>query len=203
LDGVTVEVQRGEQLLLAGPSGSGKTTLLAVAAGLLTPRDGEVILVGNSLPHLSQSARSRIRSQNVGFVFQRANLLSGLTVTENVMLAGRLAGMSKRGASIRAEQLLEQLGVARLSSRYPRELSVGEEQRIAVARALVHGPALVLADEPTGSLDSAAGDAVARALSEAVEKAGSAIILATHDLRLAPIAGRQVQLIDGRLVEYS
>jgi len=201
LDGVTLEVEAGEQLVLAGPSGSGKTTLLAVAAGLLTPQSGDVVLAGNSLPRLNQSARSGIRSRQIGFVFQRSNLLAGLSAAENVMLAGRLAGMSKRAASARTRQLLEQLGVAQLSARYPRELSGGEEQRVAVARAIVHGPSLILADEPTGNLDSAASDAVARALSEAAELAGSAVIIATHDLRLASVVGRVVRLKDGRLVD--
>lgn len=200
LDGVTLEVNPGEQLLLTGPSGSGKTSLLAVAAGLLTPLSGDVVLAGSSLPQLPQSVRSGIRSQHIGFVFQRANLLAGLTVAENVMLAGTLACMSRSDANARAMQLLEQMGVANLTARYPRELSGGEEQRVAVARALIHGPDLVLADEPTGNLDSAAGDAVARALSEAAKSAGSAVMIATHDLRLATITERCVRLQDGRLV---
>jgi putative ABC transport system ATP-binding protein len=202
LEGISVEVDPGEQVLLTGPSGSGKTTLLAVAAGLLTPKQGDVVLAGHSLPSLSQAARCRIRSGNVGFVFQRANLLSGLTVVENVTLAGRLAGMSRRTASRRALKLLEQLGVEQLVGRSPRELSGGEEQRVAVARALVHNPVLVLADEPTGNLDSTAGEAVAQALSEAAELSGCAMIVATHDVRLAAIATRRFRLQDGRLTVW-
>ena len=192
---------RGERVLLQGPSGSGKTTLLAVAAGMLTPRQGVVLLAGCSLPSLPRSERSRLRAAHVGFVFQRANLLSGLTVLENVMLAGRLVGMSGRDATGRARELLERLDLGHLSDRYPRELSGGEEQRVAVARALVHRPPVVLADEPTGNLDREAGLSVARTIEELSVSTGSAVVVATHDRRLATFATRRVRLQDGQQIE--
>jgi putative ABC transport system ATP-binding protein len=201
LRGVSLEVREGERVLLQGPSGSGKTTLLAVAAGLLTPSVGEVAVGGRSLPGLSPSARCRLRAESVGFVFQRANLLSGLSVLENVVLAGRLAGIPGREAGARARDLLERLGLGGLLSRFPRELSGGEEQRVAVARALVHRPAVVLADEPTGNLDRDAGQAVAQVLVEMVASTGGAVVVATHDERLAPLATRRIRLQDGRLYD--
>lgn len=201
LRGVSLEVDSGERVLLQGPSGSGKTTLLAVAAGILTPRQGDVLLAGRSLPRLPRSERSQLRAAYVGFVFQRANLLSGLTVLENVVLAGRLVGLSGHDAAGRARDLLDRLGVGQLLNRYPRELSGGEEQRVAVARALVHRPPVVLADEPTGSLDRDAGLSVARAIEELSMSTGSAVLLATHDRRLASFATRRVRLQDGQPVD--
>jgi putative ABC transport system ATP-binding protein len=200
LQGASLEVDPGERVLLEGPSGSGKTTLLAVAAGMLTPREGEVLLAGRFLPSLPQSERSRLRAANVGFVFQRANLLSGLTVLENVTLAGRLVGMPGREADDRARLLLERLEMGHLAARFPRELSGGEEQRVAVARALVHRPPIVLADEPTGNLDDQAGQSVTCALEELSASSGTAVIVATHDSRLATFATRHVCLQDGRVV---
>jgi putative ABC transport system ATP-binding protein len=201
LRGVSLEVRDGDRVLLQGPSGSGKTTLLAVAAGLLTPGAGEVTLGGRDLIGMPPEAKCRLRAGLVGFVFQRSNLLSGLTVLENVALAGQLAGLTPRDAGTRARELLGRLGLGGLLARFPRELSGGEEQRVAVARALVHRPPVVLADEPTGNLDREAGQEVARALVELVESTGGVVVVATHDVRLAPLATRWVRLQDGLLTE--
>ncbi len=201
LNGASLTVESGDRVLLEGPSGSGKTTLLAVAAGLLTPVQGDVVVAGQSLPLLSRTDRCRFRARHIGFVFQRANLLSGLSVLQNVVLASRLAGQSGREIFRRAASLLEQLNVGHLSERYPRELSGGEEQRVAVARALVHRPSIVLADEPTGNLDRRAGESVVSALAELAASTGCAVVVATHDRRLAQFATRRLLLSDGRVRE--
>ena len=199
LRGVSLTVESGERVLLEGPSGSGKTTLLAVAAGLLTPVRGEIIVAGRSLSMLSRLDLCHYRARHVGFVFQRANLLSGLTAIENVVLAAGLAGDKGAEVTRRAEDLLEQLQVGHLSGRYPRELSGGEEQRVAVARALVHRPSIVLADEPTGNLDREAGESVVAALTALAAATGCAVVVATHDSRLADFASRRLLMQDGRV----
>ncbi len=199
LQDVSLEVAPGERLLLEGPSGSGKTTLLGVAAGLLTPQAGEALLVDRPLGRMTPSQRSLLRARHVGFVFQRANLLEGLTILDNVLLAARLAGSNASDARRAARELLERLGLEALLHRFPRELSGGEEQRAAVARAIVHRPSLVLADEPTGSLDRAAGEAVLRELNGLAADCGSAVVMATHDTRLAAFAQRRLRLSGGRL----
>lgn len=196
---VSLSVAPGEVVLLRGPSGSGKTTLLSLAAGLLVPDGGRVVLSGAELD-ARDAARCRARRRReVGFVFQRPSLLPNLTVVENVLLAAALAGGSPDGGTEEAAALLDQLGLARLAGRRPGELSGGEEQRVAVARALVHRPALVLADEPTGSLDGETGRAVAGSLAELARARGAAVLVATHDGRLEPFATRVVSLVDGRL----
>jgi len=201
LHDVSLDVDAGERVLVSGPSGSGKTTLLGVAAGLLTPQSGDAVLAGHRLGGLSPSERSALRARHVGFVFQRANLLEGLTVLDNIVLAGRLAGIVGKESRRRALELLERLGIDQRARRFPRELSGGEEQRVAVARAVVHRPCVVLADEPTGSLDPAAGEAVALELTALARAQGSAIVIATHDTRLESVASRRVQLLGGRVVD--
>jgi len=196
---VSLALAPAEVVLLEGPSGAGKTTLLAVAAGLLAVDSGRVLLADRFLDTLSPAARRRHRAQNVGFVFQRSNLLGRLTARENVILMGMLAGMSAASAGRRADVLLEQLGLAAFTHKLPRELSGGEEQRVAVARSLVHGPAIVLADEPTGNLDSASGRTVAEALASLAREHQAAVLVASHDQRLAPFATRRVMIADGEL----
>ncbi len=203
LRGVDLVVASGERVLLEGPSGSGKTTLLATAAGLLTPDSGAVVVADRPISILSQAERAKLRATSVGFVFQRANLLASLTVLENVVLAGRLAGIPDPETRQRSQLILEQLDLGSLMGRYPRELSGGEEQRVAVARALVHRPAIVLADEPTGNLDRAAGRTVADSIAEVAMTCGSAVLIATHDERMARIATRSVRLADGHLIDGS
>ena len=201
LEDVSLTVAKGEIVLVEGPSGSGKTTLLGVAAGLLTSDRGRVSLDGSALP-IDGAVRRALRRRAVGFVFQRANLLSGLTVRENVLCQAALAGRGADEASREAAALLDALGIAHLAHRRPRELSGGEEQRAAVARALVHRPAVIMADEPTASLDAQAGAAVARVLADLCRQRGAAVLVATHDTRLRSIAPRRLRLEDGRLVEH-
>lgn len=199
LRGISLAVEPGEVVLLHGPSGSGKTTLLAVAAGLLRPDSGEVRLAGQPLSLLSVADRRRLRARSVGLVFQHAQLLSGITALQNVALQAMLAGVSAGEAVSRAYLLLERLGLAAVANRYPDALSGGEEQRVAVARSLVHRPAVILADEPTASLDTAAGLQVAELLLRLGAADGAGVLLATHDPRLASCATRCLRLLDGRV----
>jgi putative ABC transport system ATP-binding protein len=196
---VSLTVDAGEFVLLEGPSGAGKTTLMGVAAGLLRPSQGSVTLTGRRIERASAAERRRIRVGSVGFVFQQSNLLPNLSLRDNIALMAALAGASRRDAVTRARSLLEQLGLSGLSERRPREISGGEEQRVAVARALVHRPAMIFADEPTGSLDSASGRVVATLLSELARAQGSAVLVCTHDARLEPFATRRLAIVDGRL----
>ena len=201
LDRVSLRVEAGEIVILHGPSGSGKTTLLAVAAGLLTPDGGAVTLDGWLLAHEGAHARRSLRARRLGFVFQRANLLPQLSVRQNVLLQAVLAGASRAEAEGRTDELLAALGLDGLASRRPAHLSGGEEQRVAVARALVHQPAIVLADEPTAMLDGAAGRAVAEQLARLASARGAAVLIATHDPRLDDLGSRRVAMLDGRILE--
>ncbi len=201
LRGVSLAVAAGELCLLEGPSGSGKTTLIAVAAGLLGADAGEVWLAGRPLHASSPAERRRLRRASVGFVFQRAQLLEQLSVLENILVQADAAGLSRRTAAREAARLLHALGLAELAGRRPAELSGGEEQRAAVARALVHAPQVVFADEPTASLDSANGRAVAALLRELARERGVAVLVATHDARFRELASRSVRLVDGAATE--
>lgn len=194
---VSLRVDPGELVLLEGPSGSGKTTLLTVAGGLLHPDAGEVRVGGKVLPPGDAGARRLVRARQVGFVFQRSNLLPGLDALENVLVQAALAGIDADLARRRAEELLGAMGVGHLAGRRVGGLSAGEEQRFAVARALVHSPPVVLADEPTASLDSVSGRAVVEALVALGRDRGAAILVATHDPRLAPFASRRLRMVDG------
>jgi putative ABC transport system ATP-binding protein len=172
-----------------------------VAAGLLTPTAGTVNLAGQSLSALSSAECRRHRAACVGFVFQRSNLLPQLTLWDNVLLMVAIGGVPRTEGEGEATQLLQALGIAGLAQRYPRELSGGKEQRAAVARALVHRPALVLADEPTGNLDGVSGKAVAERLAGLAAERGTAVLVATHDPRLEPFASRRVRIVDGTLAD--
>ena len=202
LRGVSLEVRAGELVLVEGPSGAGKTTLLAVMAGLLAADQGEVILGGEALHLCSRAVRRQLRARKVGFIFQRPCLLDQLTVRDNLLLQATLAGVAAAEAATRADSLLERLGIGALGSRHPGQLSGGEEQRAAVARALVHRPALVLADEPTASLDRGAGGRVAQALAELAAEQEVAVVLATHDHRLRRLGSRRIWMEDGRLLAH-
>lgn len=195
----SLSVASGEVVLLEGASGAGKTTLLAIAAGLLTPDAGRVLLASRSLVELTPAERRRHRAQVVGFVFQRSNLLEQLTTWENVLLMALLAGRPTSEARRATDEVFEQLDIQHLAARGPGELSGGEEQRVGVARALVHRPALVLADEPTGNLDGTAGRVVAEALATCAKARGAAVLVATHDARLEPFATRRIPIVDGHV----
>jgi len=196
---LSLSVQPGEAVAILGPSGSGKSTLLNLIAGLDRPSTGTVTVDGVGVDRLGEAASARYRRARIGLVFQFFNLLDDLTVADNVMLPAQLAGMARGAAQRRATELLSALGVDRHASAYPGRLSGGERQRVAVARALMNRPALLLADEPTGALDTAAGEDVQRLLTE-LHADGQTIVLVTHDLALAEnCATRTVQLRDGRV----
>jgi putative ABC transport system ATP-binding protein len=200
LQDVTLRLARGETVAVVGPSGSGKSTLINLLAGLDRPDAGTVTVDGIRVDSLSEAASARYRRSRVGLVFQFFNLLDDLTVTDNVTLPATLAGMARTTARRRAAELLERLGINRLAQSYPGRLSGGERQRVGVARALINRPALLLADEPTGALDSAAAADV-RGLFADLHAEGQTIVLVTHDLTLAgTLATRTVKLLDGRTV---
>lgn len=200
LDGVSLRVRAGEAVSVIGPSGSGKSTLLNLIAGLDRPSSGSVTVDGVRVDRLGEAGSARHRRAKVGMVFQFFNLLDDLTVVDNVLLPAQLAGLGRAEARRRASGLLEYLRIDRHTNAYPGRLSGGERQRVAVARALMNRPALLLADEPTGALDSASGDDV-RALLTDLNADGQTIVLVTHDPRLAQAcAQRTVELVDGRIV---
>ncbi|MDG4788271.1 ABC transporter ATP-binding protein [Micromonospora sp. WMMD1102] len=200
LDGVSFEVAAGELVAVMGPSGSGKSTLLALAGGLDTPTRGSVEVEGATLAGLDAPALARLRRDRIGYVFQNYNLVADLTAAENVALPRELAGVRPRAARREALAALSRVGLADLAKRFPDQLSGGQQQRIAIARALVGQRRLVLADEPTGALDSETGEAVLAVLRAQVD-AGAAGVLVTHEPRYAGWADRTVFLRDGRLVD--
>ncbi|MDQ4037398.1 MAG: ABC transporter ATP-binding protein [Actinomycetota bacterium] len=201
LAGVDLSLVAGESLALMGPSGSGKSSLLHCLAGVLKPDSGEVWAFGRRIDALSEAARSALRLERLGMVFQFANLVSELTLLENVMLPLQLLGASSKEASTRAHELLELLEVDQVSGRRAGAVSGGQAQRAAVARALVHRPAVVFADEPTGALDSVNADKVLDALLALAEHAGSTVVLVTHENRVAAHCQRLVTMLDGRITE--
>jgi predicted ABC-type transport system involved in lysophospholipase L1 biosynthesis ATPase subunit len=201
LDGVDLRVDEGEAVALVGPSGSGKSTLLHVAGGLDAPDAGRVRLDGRDLGRLSLRDRARLRRREVGFVFQFFHLLPSLSVAENVELPLLLDGGGGRRRGSRVGDVLDRVGLTHRAAHRPGELSGGEMQRAAIARAVVAGPRLVLADEPTGNLDSATGAGVLDLLMDLVRERGTAMVVVTHDSGVARRAGRVLHLRDGRLVE--
>ncbi|TVT40788.1 ABC transporter ATP-binding protein [Amycolatopsis rhizosphaerae] len=199
LSKIDLDVRTGEALAVLGRSGSGKSTLLNLIAGLDKPSEGAVIVDGLRVDEMSEAALARYRRERIGMVFQFFNLLDDLTVDDNVMLPAQLAGMAAGTARKRAAGLLESLGIARHAKAYPGRLSGGERQRVAVARALMNRPALLLADEPTGALDSASAADVRELLVE-LNRNGQTILLVTHDVALArSCTTRTIELLDGRI----
>jgi putative ABC transport system ATP-binding protein len=199
LSGVDLDVRPGEMTLLVGPSGCGKTTLISVIAGLLRPTRGDVRVLGEDLRRLPGRALARFRAENVGLVFQQYNLLPALTAAENVAVPLMIAGAPKRAAVSRAAELLEAVGLGPRLGALPAQLSGGEQQRVAVARALVHRPRLLIADEPTAALDSHSGQTVMELLRRAAGQPERAVLVVTHDPRLFGFADRVVHLNDGRV----
>ncbi|MCP4901372.1 MAG: ABC transporter ATP-binding protein [bacterium] len=197
LDGIELDVQRGEFVAVLGPSGSGKSTLLALMAGLDRPSSGEVLLDGERIDGLSEDRLATLRRHKIGFVFQSFQLLGNLTARENVLLPMELLGW--RDAEARAEELLGAVGLSERGHHYPSQLSGGEQQRIALARAFAHHPALLLADEPTGNLDGATGRVVLDLLMALRAEEGTTLILVTHDPAVAKLADRRIHLDDGRI----
>ena len=199
---VDLHVDAGELVAVMGPSGSGKSTLLTIAGGLETPTRGEVLVDGSALSSISANDRARLRRRAIGYVFQDFNLLAGLTAAENVSLPLELDGTPVRRARVAAFAALDRLGVRDKADRFPDDLSGGERQRVAIARAVVGERTIILADEPTGALDSVNGEMVMRLLRN-VCKAGVAGVVVTHDAQLASWADRIVFLRDGHLVDQT
>jgi putative ABC transport system ATP-binding protein len=200
VNSVDLEVARGEALAIMGPSGCGKSTLLHLIGGLDRPSAGELWLAGRRIDRLSERELARLRRHEVGFVFQAYHLMDELTAQENVELPALLAGRSPGEARRRARQLLDQVGLAERADYLPSALSGGQRQRVAIARALANEPQLVLADEPTGNLDSAATLEVLR-LFEALHAAGLTLVIVTHDERIAATADRLISMRDGTFVD--
>ena len=198
LDDVSLDVERGTSVAIIGPSGSGKSTLLGLIAGLDTPSTGTIVVGGLEVTGLGENALARFRRQTIGYVFQSYHLIPTLTAAENVAVPLELAGV--RGVAVRARELLGLVGLAARAHHYPVQLSGGEQQRVALARAVALDPPLLLADEPTGNLDSATGSAIIELLFGLNGERGSTLLLVTHDAALAERADRVVALRDGRVV---
>lgn len=203
LDGLSLEIRAGEAVAVMGPSGCGKSTLLNMVAGLDRPTSGTVEVQGHDLGGLNETGLALFRRRNVGMIFQFFNLIDDLPVLDNVALAAQLTGAPAKQARRRALELLDELGVASRRNNYPATLSGGERQRVAVARALMNRPALLLADEPTGALDSRAGEQVMDLLID-LNQIGQTLLIVTHDPQLATrCAGRLVEVADGRVARES
>jgi putative ABC transport system ATP-binding protein len=200
VDDVTLDVARGESVAIVGPSGCGKSTLLYLLGGLERPSGGSVRLEGSSLERMPEARLARLRRTDLGFVFQAFHLVDELTALENVELPALLAGASPRAARRRAQELLEQVGMEDRAAHLPSALSGGQRQRVAIARALANEPLLLLADEPTGNLDSAATTEVLR-LFEQLHADGQTLVVVTHDSRVAATADRLITMRDGALVD--
>ncbi|MGD0013072.1 MAG: ABC transporter ATP-binding protein [Bryobacteraceae bacterium] len=200
LAGIHLEIPKGEYISIAGPSGCGKSTLLSILGLLDSPTDGKYTLNSKPVENLRPSERARIRNREIGFVFQAFNLIGDLTVYENVELPLTYRGMPASERKRRVLQALERVGMSHRTKHYPAQLSGGQQQRVAVARALVGDPLILLADEPTGNLDSKNGEAVMDLLRE-LHRGGATICMVTHDPRYASYADRTIHLFDGRVVE--
>ena len=202
LSGIQLEISRGEYLAIAGPSGCGKSTLMSILGLLDSPNGGSYQLNGRSVEELNMAERARIRNREIGFIFQSFNLIGDLTVYENVELPLTYRGMSAAERRRKTNGALERVGMAHRSKHFPAQLSGGQQQRVAVARALAGDPLILLADEPTGNLDSKNGDAVMDLLRE-LHQNGATICIVTHDPRYAHHAERTIHLFDGRIVAHA
>jgi len=199
VDEVSINIQAGEFVALVGPSGSGKTTLMAMLAGLLSPTDGNIVIDGLELASMSEAQRTAFRREKVGFTFQANNLVPYLTALENVELMLRLNSKLDKASKARAKELLVRLGLGERLNSLPRQLSGGQQQRVAIARALIHNPSVVLADEPTASLDTERAYQVVETFASLIHEQNRAGIMVTHDLRMCQYADRIIQMVDGQV----
>ena len=199
LKGIDLEIPKGQFAAIMGPSGSGKSTLLGLLAGLDTPTSGQILLDGEDITHLSEDAMALLRGRKIGFVFQSYHLIPTLTAEENVLLPMELAGLNSKGR-VRARELLDRVGLDGRFDHYPVQLSGGEQQRVALARAFALHPPILLADEPTGNLDSATGGAVLDLLLDLNRQHGTTMVLVTHEQSLADSATRRILMRDGKVV---
>lgn len=199
VDNLSLTIKSGELVLIMGPSGSGKTTLLSMLGGLLRPTQGRIVIDGIDITALPESSLPDIRARKIGFVFQAFNLIGALDVEENILFPSQLAPEHEKHAAQRATQLIEMLKLSHRRRALPKTLSGGEKQRVAIARALINKPSLILADEPTGNLDSQSGQDVMMALHDIARDQGCAVILVTHDPRVEEVADRILWLEDGAL----
>jgi putative ABC transport system ATP-binding protein len=200
---VSIQLEKNEVLLISGPNGSGKTTLLSMLGCLLKPSSGNLIICGQDVAKFNQNQLTDFRLQNIGFIFQAFRLLDSLTVIENIELVLNLAGIRRPASYERAMALVEELKITHRAKFFPKVLSGGEKQRVAIARALVSDPAVVLADEPTGSLDSRAGQAAIELLCDAARQRNKTVIIVSHDDRIKHYAHRVLYMEDGRITEMS
>ena len=201
LQGANLKVARGEFLTVVGPSGSGKSTLFHILGGLMPATSGKVVIDGRDLSEISDRERTLMRRQLVGFVFQKYNLLPTLSAADNIEISRFIAGTGKQPEDPQFRAVLELLGIAGRLQHKPRALSGGEQQRVAIARAIVNKPAILLADEPTGNLDSKNSEAVLTVLRDLNERLGQTILMITHDAHVAGYGYRTVHMLDGRVVE--
>jgi putative ABC transport system ATP-binding protein len=199
LRGIDLDVNQGEVLAVMGPSGSGKSTLIHCLAGVLAPDEGQVVIGDTDVTALSADKRARLRLERIGFVFQFGQLLPDLTALDNVALPLLMNGTGRRAATVRARKWLDRLDLSDQATKVPGDMSGGQAQRVAIARALVTQPSVIFADEPTGSLDSVAGEKVLTAMLEAVRESNTTVVLITHDARTAAYADREVIVRDGKL----
>ncbi len=199
VDAVSIDIKQGEFVALVGPSGSGKTSLLAMLATLLAPSDGAILIDGQDLAQMNDARRTAFRREKIGFTFQQNNMVPYLTALENVELMLRLNGKYNRVGRERARELLTRLGLGERLNNLPRQLSGGQQQRVAIARALIHNPSVVLADEPTASLDTERAHQVVQTFANLIHEQNRAGIMVTHDLRMTQYADRIIQMRDGQL----
>lgn len=201
LDGVDLTIGSDEIVALVGPSGSGKTTLCSIAGGLLTPTSGTVVMGGEDISQYSPKQLTNFRRESVGFVFQTVNLVPFLTARENLLVVDEIGPRTGAPARARADQLLEELGLADRAGNLPAQLSGGQRQRVAIGRALMNEPDLVMFDEPTSALDTELGDQVVKLIREEMKSRGTAAIIVTHDERITHYADRVVRMLDGRIAD--
>lgn len=199
LKNVSLEVAQGEFVAIVGPSGAGKSTFLSIAGALLSPTEGEIAIGGTTLNNMSEKALTKVRLDKVGFIFQGANLIPYLNVRDQLLVIAELSGEKGSAAKERADKLLQELGLTARQNNYPESLSGGEKQRVAIARALMNNPDIILADEPTASLDANRGHKVVQMIADEVKRKNKAAIMVTHDERVLDLVDRVIRIEDGYL----